>query len=195
MYTFSKLFSINPFIISKPHFSFIGYTIHHIFKQEKKIITMASKQHRCNQCGTLLVVPIAVQAFKCAMCNGITHVQSTGPMNQAYNSLNHIAGLFRGFMNTITTSSAINSNSSNYGTAHFGYYHQPQPLRPSYPLVPPSPYGSKRAVLCGICYHGRSYKLKGSINDVKCMKYFLIKEFGFPSDSILMLTGITTLQT
>ncbi|RHN62710.1 putative Caspase-like domain-containing protein [Medicago truncatula] len=97
--------------------------------------------------------------------------------------------LFRGFMNTITTSSAINSNSSNYGTTHFGYYHQPQPLRPSYPLIPPSPYGSKRAVLCGICYHGRSYKLKGSINDVKCMKYFLIKEFGFPSDSILILTG------
>ncbi|WJX46573.1 hypothetical protein P8452_33361 [Trifolium repens] len=149
---------------------------------------MASRQQRCNQCGTLLVVPPEIQAFKCSMCNGITHVQSIGPMNQAYNSLNHIAGLFRGFMNTITTSSVINSNSGNYGTTQFGYYLQPQPLRPSYPLIPPSPYGSKRAVLCGICYHGRSYRLKGSINDVKCMKYFLIKEFGFPSDSILMLT-------
>ncbi|XP_045820665.1 metacaspase-3-like isoform X4 [Trifolium pratense] len=149
---------------------------------------MANKQQRCNQCGTLLVVPPEIQAFKCSMCNGITHVQSTGPMNQAYNSLNHIAGLFRGFMNTITTSSVINSNSGNYGTAQYGYYLQPQPLRPSYPLIPPSPYGSKRAVLCGICYHGKSYRLKGSINDVKCMKYFLMKEFGFPSDSILMLT-------
>ncbi|CAJ2678114.1 unnamed protein product [Trifolium pratense] len=149
---------------------------------------MANKQQRCNQCGTLLVVPPEIEAFKCSMCNGITHVQSTGPMNQAYNSLNHIAGLFRGFMNTITTSSVINSNSGNYGTAQYGYYLQPQPLRPSYPLIPPSPYGSKRAVLCGICYHGKSYRLKGSINDVKCMKYFLMKEFGFPSDSILMLT-------
>ncbi|WJX50028.1 hypothetical protein P8452_36390 [Trifolium repens] len=35
---------------------------------------------------------------------------------------------------------------------------------------------------------GRSYRLKGSINDVKCTKYFLIKDFGFPSDSIFMLT-------
>ncbi|XP_029128581.1 metacaspase-1 isoform X2 [Cajanus cajan] len=62
---------------------------------------------------------------------------------------------------------------------------QPQPssLMPSYHV-----YGSKRAVLCGIRYHGKSYGLKGSINDVKCMKYFLVKEFGFPSDSILMLT-------
>ncbi|XP_058758820.1 metacaspase-3-like isoform X2 [Vicia villosa] len=146
---------------------------------------MASKQQRCNHCGILLFIPLDVQAFKCSMCNGITHVQPTGPLNQAYNSLNHIAGLFRGFMNTITTSSAINSNSGNYGTNHFGYYPRPQPQRP---LNPPSPYGSKRAVLCGICYHGRSYRLKGSINDVKCMKYFLIKEFGFPSDSIFMLT-------
>ncbi|GAU51895.1 hypothetical protein TSUD_416800 [Trifolium subterraneum] len=158
--------------------------------EKPKIITMASRQQRCNQCGTLLMVPPEIQAFKCSICNGIMHVQSTGPMNQAYNSLNHIAGLFRGFMNTITTSSVINSNSGNYGTTQFGYYLQPQPLRPSYPLIPPSPYGSKRAVLCGICYHGKSYRLKGSINDVKCMKYFLIKEFGFPSDSILMLTDM-----
>ncbi|KAL5054554.1 hypothetical protein RYX36_035236 [Vicia faba] len=146
---------------------------------------MASKQQRCNHCGILLFIPLEVQVFKCSMCNGITHVQSPGPINQAYNSLSHIAGLFSGFMNNITTSSAINSNSGNYGTNNFGYYLQPRPQRP---LNPPSPYGSKKAVLCGICYHGRSYRLKGSINDVKCMKYFLIKEFGFPSDSILMLT-------
>jgi LSD1 subclass zinc finger protein len=144
MYIFLSLISLSlslPFFISS--------------NEKNEIITMASRQQRCNQCGTLLVVPPETQAFKCSMCNGITHVQSIGPMNQAYNSLNHIAGLFRGFMNTITTSSVINSNSGNYGTAQFGYYLQPQPLRPSYPLIPPSPYGSKRAVLCGICYHGR----------------------------------------
>ncbi|KAJ1402232.1 Caspase-like domain superfamily [Sesbania bispinosa] len=93
---------------------------------------------------------------------------------------------FQRLLNAIMTSS-VNSN-MGYGTTHLGYYPQLQPLRPSYPLIPPSPYGSKRAVLCGICYHGRSYRLKGSVNDVKCMKYFLINQFGFPSDSILMLT-------
>ncbi|KAG4958570.1 hypothetical protein AAZX31_13G031000 [Glycine max] len=146
---------------------------------------MASRQERCNQCGILLMVPPEVHVFECAVCHGITQIRPTaGPWSQAYNSFHHLAGRFRGFVNTMMTSS-VNSNPSYYGTTHeFGYYPQPpQSLRPSYHV-----YGSKRAVLCGIRYHGKSYRLKGSVNDVKCMKYFLIKEFGFPSASILMLT-------
>lgn len=148
---------------------------------------MASRQERCNQCGILLMVPPEVHVFECAVCHGITQIRPTaGPWSQAYNSFHHLAGRFRGFVNTMMTSS-VNSNPSYYGTTHeFGYYPQPpQSLRPSYHV-----YGSKRAVLCGIRYHGKSYRLKGSVNDVKCMKYFLIKEFGFLSDSILMLTGV-----
>ncbi|XP_057419302.1 metacaspase-3-like [Lotus japonicus] len=147
---------------------------------------MAIRQERCNQCGTLLVVPPEVQAFKCAVCHGITKIVLPGSLSQAYNSVSHVAGRFRGFINTIMMTSSVNNNNQGYGaTPHFGYYLQPQPLRP---LIPPSAFGSKRAVLCGICYHGKSYRLKGSLNDVKCMKYFLINHFGFPSDSILMLT-------
>lgn len=53
-------------------------------------------------------------------------------------------------------------------------------------------HGRKRALLCGVSYRGKSYKIKGSINDVKCMRYFLVEKFGFPNDSILMLTGNCT---
>ncbi|XP_027348400.1 metacaspase-3 [Abrus precatorius] len=150
---------------------------------------MARRQEKCNHCGIVLGVPPEVHVFECAVCHGITHIRPTGPLSQAYNSIYHIADRFRGFINTIMTSSVnTSSNPGYYGATHFGYHPQPQSLRPSYPLMPPPAYGSKRAVLCGICYHGKSYRLKGTVNDVKCMKYFLIKQFGFPSDSILMLT-------
>ncbi|MED6165460.1 hypothetical protein PIB30_099761 [Stylosanthes scabra] len=146
---------------------------------------MASRNERCSHCGTTLVVPSEVHVFKCALCHGITHTRpsSIGPLSHAYNSVSHVADRFRGFINTIITN---NNNPSRFG--HNYYY--PQSLRPcSYPMMmAPNSYGPKRAVLCGICYHGRSYRLRGSVTDVKCMRYFLMNKFGFSSDSILMLT-------
>ncbi|XP_021899893.1 metacaspase-1 isoform X2 [Carica papaya] len=61
--------------------------------------------------------------------------------------------------------------------------------RPPPPLSPlASAFGRKRAVLCGINYYGKPYRLKGSINDVKCMNYFLLNKMGFPPDSVLLLS-------
>ncbi|KAL1369435.1 hypothetical protein AAHE18_02G196200 [Arachis hypogaea] len=154
---------------------------------------MASRNERCSHCGTTLVVPSEVHVFKCALCHGITHSRPPsimGPLSHAYNSVSHVADRFRGFINTIT-----NNNNPRFG--YNNYYYPPNPyhhqsLRPcsSYPsmMMTPNSYGPKRAVLCGICYHGRSYRLRGSVTDVKCMRYFLMNKFGFPSDSILMLT-------
>ncbi|XP_024016994.1 metacaspase-1 [Morus notabilis] len=48
--------------------------------------------------------------------------------------------------------------------------------------------GRKRAVICGISYKKSRHELKGSINDAKCMLHFLVNNFRFPLDSILMLT-------
>lgn len=150
---------------------------------------MASRQERCIHCGVLLVVPAEVNVFECGVCHGITQIRpSIAPWTQAYKNFHTFTGRFRGFLNTIRSStSSVNTNSGGYyGPNSFGLYPQPQSLRPSFHV-----YGSKRAVVCGIRYHGKSYKLKGSINDAKCMKYFLIKHYGFPSDSILMLTGLS----
>lgn len=48
----------------------------------------------------------------------------------------------------------------------------------------------RRAVICGVTYRKRKYKLKGTINDVKNMKQLLIERFGFLEQNILVLTGI-----
>lgn len=152
---------------------------------------MADRRERCSHCGTLLVVPPEAQIIKCAVCNGTTWIRrANNPLSVAYNSLSNAANNFRGLINTIMTGS-VTSN-VGYGTPNYGYGYynpQPQPIRLPPTLVPPSTYGSKRAVLCGICYHGRSFSLKGSVNDVNCMRYFLMNRWGFPGDSILMLTG------
>ncbi|XP_054778767.1 metacaspase-3-like isoform X1 [Prosopis cineraria] len=149
---------------------------------------MAERKERCSHCRRLLLVPPEAHTIKCAVCHGITQIgQASNTPSLVYNSLSHAANRLRGFINTMITGS-FNSN-VGYGTPHYGYYPpQPQLLRPQAPLVPASAYGSKRALLCGICYHRRSYRLKGSMNDVKFMRYFLINQFGFPGDSILMLT-------
>ncbi|KAB2095089.1 hypothetical protein ES319_A01G011400v1, partial [Gossypium barbadense] len=46
----------------------------------------------------------------------------------------------------------------------------------------------KRAVLCGVSYKKRKYKLEGPINDVMNMKTLLSQTYGFPERNILVLT-------
>lgn len=43
---------------------------------------------------------------------------------------------------------------------------------------------SKRALLCGVIYRKKRYRLKGSINDVANMRELLVKVFDFPAECI-----------
>lgn len=151
---------------------------------------MAGRRERCNGCGVQLVVPPKAQIIRCSVCQGITHVNRTSinPYIQASNdSINQAADLFKSLMTTVITT--VSSTSTGHPFNHQYHYQPPQPSVPK-PLMPPSQHGRKRAVLCGVSYRGRSYKLKGTVNDVQCMRYFLVDRLGFPNDSILMLTGI-----
>ena len=47
----------------------------------------------------------------------------------------------------------------------------------------------KRALLCGVSYRKKSYELKGSINDVKNMRDWLMCRFVYPVEWIRVLTG------
>ncbi|GBF96663.1 metacaspase type I [Raphidocelis subcapitata] len=47
--------------------------------------------------------------------------------------------------------------------------------------------GRKKAVLVGISYVGTRSHLRGTINDVMCMRHCLMTRFGFPEASIVML--------
>ena len=61
--------------------------------------------------------------------------------------------------------------------------------------VKPSGTGSaethprKRALLCGVTYKNKKYKLKGTVNDVKSMRNFLIDKYDYPEECIRVLTG------
>lgn len=67
----------------------------------------------------------------------------------------------------------------------------PSPLKSS---SPPSSSRSdrrprKRAVLVGVTYKRWKYTLKGTVNDVRNMRSFLIESFSFLPQNILVLTG------
>lgn len=61
--------------------------------------------------------------------------------------------------------------------------------------VKPSGTGSaekhprKRALLCGVTYNKKKYMLKGTVNDVKSMRGFLMGTYGYPAECIRVLTG------
>ncbi|KAK6916129.1 hypothetical protein RJ641_018990 [Dillenia turbinata] len=146
---------------------------------------MASSTVRCSLCGVQLLVPPYSQTIRCAVCHGVTRGPTNDPVAQAYDSVRQAAKFFKGVVDEV-------SNSINTIVApHTDLNNQVwvAPVYGCYPLPPAHAHGRKRALLCGINYKGKSYKLKGSVNDVKCMKYFLVDKMGFPSDCILVLTG------
>ncbi|CAK7328478.1 unnamed protein product [Dovyalis caffra] len=142
-------------------------------------------RERCSWCGVELVVPPDAQTIRCAVCQAITRVHSyVDPLAQACDSATRFTpGLINMVSSNIPT---ITSSVSGYPVPGYGGYYAPPPARPVLPL--PSVHGRKRALLCGVSYRGKSYRIKGSINDVKCMRYFLVEKMGFPNDSILILT-------
>ncbi|KAL3620939.1 hypothetical protein CASFOL_035851 [Castilleja foliolosa] len=150
---------------------------------------MASKRVRCNNCGMQLTVPPRKHAIiQCPICQTITHIiQPNDPLHHVHSSINHMASkchdLFNRASSNINTKIATRNNHSG----SIGYHPPKATISPS--LAPGSAHGQKRAVLCGISYYGQRHRLNGTVNDVKCMRFFLNQKFGFPNDSILILTG------
>lgn len=50
------------------------------------------------------------------------------------------------------------------------------------------PPGAKRAFICGVSYKKQKFRLRGVVNDVHSMRDFLVKQFNFRHDSILILS-------
>nr|XP_023881580.1 metacaspase-1-like isoform X2 [Quercus suber]POE74092.1 metacaspase-1 [Quercus suber] len=46
----------------------------------------------------------------------------------------------------------------------------------------------KRALLCGVTYKNKKYKLKGTVNDVRYMRDFLMNKYRYPAECIRVLT-------
>lgn len=145
---------------------------------------MASRRARCSQCGRAIQVPVEVEAY----ASSITIICS-GCHSQGFNQQPSLRPNYSSVDNNNNITSFTNyPPPPTYGRQQFWQ----QPLRGPQPsMTPPSPYGNKRAVLFGISYGNRVNRIKGSLNDVHCMKYFLTEKLGFPANSIRMLTGTT----
>ncbi|KAL1204084.1 Metacaspase-3 [Cardamine amara subsp. amara] len=123
---------------------------------------MASwREVRC-RCGRGIWVQPEVRAIQCSTCHSVTQLHSLVDIARGANRIIH------GFQQLLRQ------------------HHEQPPRRLLEPL--PSPFGKKRAVLCGLNYKGKSYSLKGCISDAKSMRSFLVQQMSFPIDSILMLT-------
>lgn len=145
------------------------------------------RTQKCSRCHVQLLVPPEAQSIRCAVCHSITQVQPYDLRARAFNSANHAAGILGGLVSNISSSVNSLTGTTNSGypaqcTQNCSYYYPPQPLLPA-------GNGRKRALLCGVSYRGKSYALKGTVNDVRCMRYFLKEKMGFPGESILTLTG------
>ncbi|KDO38256.1 hypothetical protein CISIN_1g047533mg [Citrus sinensis] len=157
---------------------------------------MASRRERCNRCGHQAVTG------QCPDCQAVTRFQPFEPQvhgpsaagshrfSRASNSIipNMLAadGLDNNNFNGLQpfepvvhapgprwfnrVSADINPNMVLLNNSFNNFVDQPRPW-------PPSAYGRKKALLCGVNYNGTSYKLSGCVNDVKGMR-----------DSVVILT-------
>ncbi|KAG8368661.1 hypothetical protein BUALT_Bualt15G0068900 [Buddleja alternifolia] len=116
--------------------------------------------------------------------------QHNDPFGQTHNSIFCATNRHKDMPPTASSNTNMKvprMNNYSSGTSGFGYYSEQ--ARFSAPGVPVSAHGRKRAVLCGVSYYSQRCRLNGTVNDVKCMRNFLIQRLAFPSDSILILTG------
>ncbi|EHA8590904.1 putative Metacaspase-1 [Cocos nucifera] len=135
---------------------------------------------RCSRCGVQLVVPPCARTIRCAICHGITNVGSRqDPVRQA-------VGFVKSMVNSLNPlmSYGFGGSSMSYGCSNSTNDNSAWNLPPGYPPV----QGKKRALLIGVSYRTRRYELKGTVNDVNCMRYFLCERWGFPSECVLVLT-------
>ncbi|XP_022762414.1 metacaspase-3-like isoform X1 [Durio zibethinus] len=149
-----------------------------------------TRRERCSGCGLYLLVPPEARTIRCAVCQAITNTITPVKSNVRANvHWGHLRDSLLGPDQTSVQRLGYDSypGSGTHGIPYVYAPHQ-RPPQPRPPLSAVSVHGRKRALLCGVNYHGKSYRLKGSINDVKCMRYLLIEKLGFPNDSILMLT-------
>ncbi|KAI3836743.1 hypothetical protein MKW92_037771 [Papaver armeniacum] len=153
---------------------------------------MAGGRQICNGCGIQLAVPPSAQTIRCSICQTVTPVQ---PISYSYvqTTTNHdpvrqATRWFKGVLNNVsnTIDSVVASSINNSGSTRPSTYSYYLPIQR--PLAFPPVHGRKRALLIGISYRSKRYELKGSVNDVNCMKFLLIEKLGYPKDSILVLT-------
>ncbi|XP_042491995.1 metacaspase-3-like [Macadamia integrifolia] len=148
---------------------------------------MEGRRVSCRGCGMQLTVPPETRSIRCYRCG------STICLRPVPERVNYAGEWIKGFLTNVSNT-AINyvaTSSLNNKPSLPGVYNGYYPPLPAPPISYPSSVvgrGRKKALLCGVSYKGKRFELKGSINDVNCMRYFLVQRLGFPNESVLVLT-------
>lgn len=138
---------------------------------------MSSRREIRCRCGRWMWAQPGVSSIQCSTCHSVTQLSS-------------LVDIARGANRVLQGLQQLRRQHKQQQPQHQQQIMAQQPPPPPRLLEPlPSPFGKKRAVLCGLDYKGKSYSLKGCISDAKSMRSFLVQQMGFPIDSILMLTG------
>ncbi|XP_043719509.1 metacaspase-1-like [Telopea speciosissima] len=156
----------------------------------------------CGVCGLPIAVSPGARTIWCSRCRLTNYLlPPTDTIGRVQEQVLYGLDWIKGFLSNVS-GTAINYAAANPSLNNKppltvvmnysgGYYSPPPP--PPLPAPASCPYpavagGKKRALLCGVSYKSRRYELKGSINDVNCMRYFLVQKLGFPNESVFVLT-------
>ncbi|XP_054776625.1 metacaspase-3-like [Prosopis cineraria] len=147
--------------------------VYHCYNCQRVIFSRPNAQAKitCSGCGGEFVVPIKTGAYRCSICQAVTTI--SGPVQRSSDSpipgqkLKLDSILFKRNQSDRSHQSSSSSTESPFAL---------------------SSRCNKRALLCGVTYKKKRYKLKGTINDVMNMREMLVKFFDFPKESIRILT-------
>ncbi|KAB5516114.1 hypothetical protein DKX38_026762 [Salix brachista] len=139
---------------------------------------MVARGAVCSKCKHRLSVPTTNSTeFKCPTCNMMNPVPLYEQRRNSDRSIKKLIVKVKEKISGNDLTSSKNPDSLNK---------KPSPLEISGSSSETRPAG-KRALLIGVIYKSE-HKLKGTINDVKSMREFLILNCGFKEENILVLT-------
>ncbi|KAK4271263.1 hypothetical protein QN277_019979 [Acacia crassicarpa] len=139
----------------------------------------------CCNCKGEFHVPPTTTTYRCPRCQAITASSSRNV--QSNKDRGNEMGLVK---SSFPTKNIIKSDHISQNASKSEYVLNRSPR--SFSLVcsfSPSGRSNKRAVLCGVTYRKKRYRLKGPVNDVANMRELLVKVFDFPTECIHELTG------
>ncbi|KAK9111010.1 hypothetical protein Scep_018529 [Stephania cephalantha] len=149
---------------------------------------MASQiKDKCMSCGIRLFNPTS-EPQNCIACKSSLNLNNN-PSSHNLQKLQSFVQSSGAFKRLISSASPIQFDEPSIAKFFTPRTYNQQPV--SLLLGNWAPQGAfirRKALLCGVSYRSRPYELEGTINDVNCMKFFLVRRLGFPIDSIRVLT-------
>ncbi|XP_028800771.1 metacaspase-3-like isoform X2 [Neltuma alba] len=136
----------------------------------------------CRECRGEFHVPSTTTKYRCPRCKTINLSLGNGQSDKD-------SGNKMGLVKFSAAKNVMKSDDISQNARKSSYVMNQRPS--SFSLIRSSfsfRRSNKRAVLCGVTYRKRRYRLKGTINDVANLRELLVKVFDFPIECIHELT-------